>query len=278
MLQHSLGSAIPAEVLLAEVLPAPSLNWALFLDVDDTLLDVSGPPNAAIVERGLRAALASLHRSLEGAVALLSGRSLAELDRTFAPLDLPAAGQHGAELRLTPGGDIMRSPRPTHLQTVRDRLEAFACSRHGIFVEDRGRSLIAHCRSAAQWHAALERAVNDAVAGADDLDVIALRRGFGIKPHGFDDGIAVEWLMRTPAFRDRVPIFVGDSKADACGFVAVKAFGGRAIRVGAPSLNRTRATLSTPREFRRWLIESAAVLRQQGDRCRKRRLAALSRC
>ena len=264
---------------MPEALPAPSLNWALFLDVDDTLLDVSRSPESAKAGRAVRAALTSLYRSLKGAVALLSGRSLAELDRAFSPIHLPAAGQHGAELRLTLGGDVMRSPPSPHLQTVRDRLEIFAQSRPGILVADQGRSLIVDFRGAAECRGALDRAVSDALADADDLEAIALRRGFHIKPRGFDDGIAVEWLMRTPAFRNRSPIFVGDSKADRAGFLAVGAFVGTAVRVGESSPRGARAAPSTGRDIRRWLIDSAALLAERhrgGGRFRKRQPAPLS--
>lgn len=264
---------------MPEALPAPSLNWALFLDVDDTLLDISQPPESAKAERAVRTALASLHRSLKGAVALLSGRSLAELDRAFSPIHLPAAGQHGAELRLTLGGDVMRSPPSPHLRAVRNRLEVFAQSRPGILVADKGRSLIVDCRGAAECRPALDRIMRDALAGADDLEAIELRRGFDIKPRGFDDGIAVEWLMRTPAFRDRLPVFIGDGKADGAGFLAVEAFGGKAIRLVEASPGRARAGLPTARGIRGWLIESAARLaeRQGGGGFRKRPPTPLSR-
>src|SRR5215469_979194 len=87
---------------------ASSMIWdrplALFLDVDGTLLDISERPEDVVVPEDLRPMLESAWQALEGAMALVSGRSIADLDRLFAPLRLPAAGQHGIELRLDPAG------------------------------------------------------------------------------------------------------------------------------------------------------------------------------
>jgi trehalose 6-phosphate phosphatase len=273
--QHLRGR-LSAEGLLAQALPAQSSDWALFLDVDAALPDLSAAPGEEIATRRLGRALALLHRSLDGAVALLTGRSLAELDGLFAPVELPAAGQHGAELRLVAGGDIMRWPRSPRLQTIRDRLEVFALTRPGVLVEDKGRSLVTHCRGATRHSPALGSAVKDAVAGSEDLEVVALRDGFDIKPRGSDEGIAVEWLMRTPAFRGRQPIFVGDDRADLCALRAVKAFGGRAVRVRGRGKGGVRARPVVPGDVRQWLVETAAAL--TGQRRENQRSQGRPRC
>ena len=133
--------------MTAILLPAIADDWALFLDVDGTLLDLGPRPDAVTVPHGLREALTALHRRLGGALALVSGRAIADLDRIFAPLRLPAAGQHGAEFRLRPDGAATAEPG-ADLATVVALLAPFAVAHPGVIVEDKGLSVAVHCRLA----------------------------------------------------------------------------------------------------------------------------------
>src|SRR5438128_6949954 len=96
-------------------LPQMQTDWALFLDVDGTLLDLAATPDAVEVPGDLTAALSTLHCILGGAIAFVSGREIAVLDRLFTPVRLPAAGQHGAELRDSPSGEVVRAEPPPRL-------------------------------------------------------------------------------------------------------------------------------------------------------------------
>jgi trehalose 6-phosphate phosphatase len=256
---------LATEELLAQTLPAPSLNWAVFVDVDCTLPDIAIDCTATNIADGaqIRAALAMLHGLLKGAVALASERSIAELDRWFAPMRFPAAGQHGAELRLAAGGEIMRWPRSPHLQKIREELEVLAASLPGVVVEDRGRILATHVGAAARRRGALYRAIRGAVAASDDLRMTWARTAFEIRPRGFDEGIAVEWLMRTSAFRNRLPIFIGDPRTDSEGFAAVKAFGGLVIGIRAPSARHPQSRLVSRKKVGNWIVQSAAILSER---------------
>src|SRR6266852_6565577 len=127
-------------------LPELRTDWALFLDVDGTLLDFAAAPDDVEVPGDLPCALDALHGILGGALALVSGRSIAALDRLFAPLRLPAAGQHGAELRNEVGSEMTGVAPPRHLAAVIARLRDFAANHPGIVVEDKGVSVAVHYR------------------------------------------------------------------------------------------------------------------------------------
>src|SRR5690606_23139896 len=128
--------------------PAPADDWALFLDVDGCLLDFADRPDAVAVPHALRARLQALAARLDGALALVSGRSLATLDALFGPLDLPAAGLHGLE-RRTHGGRLLSAPPPAPLLAkVRDHARRVAGNFPGTVVEDKGAAIALHWRQA----------------------------------------------------------------------------------------------------------------------------------
>ena len=126
--------------------PAVAPDWALFLDVDGTLLDFAQAPGDVHVDPGLLDTLAILHGRLDGALALISGRTLAQLDALFAPLHLPAVGLHGLERR--DDGHLTRSPRTPALDVVIASARALAGKYPGALVEDKGTTVALHWRGA----------------------------------------------------------------------------------------------------------------------------------
>ena len=121
---------------------------ALFLDVDGTLLDIARRPEEVAVPEDLGALLQSAWQALEGALALVSGRAIGDLDRLFAPLRLPAAGQHGIELRLEPDGEAAIMPARPVGPALKSAVEALALKRPGVELEDKGMTLAVHYRAA----------------------------------------------------------------------------------------------------------------------------------
>ncbi|HUZ73543.1 MAG TPA: trehalose-phosphatase [Stellaceae bacterium] len=246
---------------MAQPIPAPRRDWAIFLDVDGTLLEIAAAPDAVVVPADLPARLATLAHALDGAVALISGRPVAALDRLFAPLRLAAAGLHGGELRLIADGAVVRSPPSAGLPTIRAALERFAAMRPGLRVEDKGATIAVHYRQAAHERAALDALLRRAVAAADDdLVVMPAHMAFEIKPRAFDKGAAIATLMRVAPFRGRVPLFIGDDRTDEDGFAALEAFHGHGIRVGRDGESRARWRIDDPAAVRRWLAGVAAAL------------------
>ena len=251
---------IAAEELLSDALPIIKPDWALFLDVDGTLLDIAARPDEARVPAGLREDLAALSQRLGGALALVSGRAIVAVDRLFKPLRLPVAGQHGAELRRASGEPMRRLEREVDFERLRAPLERFAASWPGILVEWKGLSVAVHCLSAPGSRGELGAVLTDAVGKMDGIELMDSRSGFDLKPRGVSKGTAVEWFLVEPPFRGRLPVFAGDDVTDEGGFAAALLHGGLAIRVGKAGQSLARLRVAYPADFRAWLAQSARAL------------------
>ncbi|HWQ38256.1 MAG TPA: trehalose-phosphatase [Burkholderiales bacterium] len=233
--------------------PAFSAHWALFLDIDGTLVDFEDRPDAVRVDAGLKELLGELSRATDGAVALISGRPVREIDRLFAPLHLPAAGQHGAERRSAGGTLHLHAPVLDRMQEAADRLTRFAARHRGLIVEAKGVTLALHYRLAPRLRKAAEQKMRELAAdlGAD----YSLQQGkqvLELRPCGHDKGTAVEAFLREPPFAGRVPVFVGDDLTDEFGFASVNRAGGHSVKVG-PGASVAAWRLPDARAVRRWL-------------------------
>ncbi len=244
---------------MSPALPTLRRDWALFLDVDGTLLDFAVTPDQVVLPPDLFDLLRALFDFLGGAVALVSGRPIASLDRLFAPLRLPAAGQHGAELRATADGEIIEAAPPACLTEAIAALRHFAASRPGILVEDKNASVAVHYRMAPQYRDELEAFTRAAVAANDDeMEMLEAVMAFDVKPRSVNKGLAVDWFMRRPPFSGRIPIFIGDDLTDEYGFAAVEKRAGYAIQVGTSRRRVTPWHIPTPAALRQWLQASIA--------------------
>jgi trehalose 6-phosphate phosphatase len=238
--------------------PSPADDWALFLDVDGCLVDFADAPDAVHVPRRLPSLLAGLAHRLDGAMALVSGRPLAGLDRMFAPLRMPAAGLHGLELRT---GDLLLKPAPevpAALAGTRDEATELALAWPGAIVEDKGPALGLHWRAAPAARDAL-RAL--AEAALPRLPGYRLQHGDSVvelRPANGDKGAAIAALLDEAPFRGRVPVFAGDDITDESGFATVNARGGISVLVGAREPSAAHYALRSPTAVRRWLAEGAA--------------------
>lgn len=235
-------------------LPRWSRDWALFLDVDGTLLEIADHPDAVRGSPRLKLLLRNAVRDLDGCVALVSGRPIVELDRLFAPLVLPAAGLHGVERRSADGTFHYSAAMDDRLHAVRHRLMEFAEAHPGILVEDKGAALALHYRNAP--HKQHESAaLMDEIAGAVG-DAFHIQHGkmvLELKPAGQDKGTAVSQFMAEPPFHGRTPIFVGDDVTDEDGFAAVNRMGGESIRVGDGRETAARRRVAGVNELLDWL-------------------------
>jgi trehalose 6-phosphate phosphatase len=242
--------------------PAPADDWALFLDVDGCLLDLAPRPDEVSVPSQLRATLAGLARRLDGALALVSGRSLAGLDALFAPLSLPAAGLHGLEWRAGTASQAAPASPPA-LAAVRAEALAIAAEYPGAVVEDKGPALGLHWRSAP---AAMEALRGFAEAALPRLPGFRLQHGHSVvelRPAGGDKGAAIAALMREAPFRGRVPVFAGDDITDESGFAVVNAQHGISVLVGAREPSAAHFGLPGPKAVRRWLEEGQSGMGRQ---------------
>jgi trehalose 6-phosphate phosphatase len=233
--------------------PAPQPGWAYFLDIDGTLVDIADSPAGARLDPALRRLIAALHRCADGAVALISGRSIGDIDRLFPSIRFPAAGQHGIE-RRDAAGRISRHAFPSgELAWVRQRLGAAAARHPGLLLEDKGLSVALHYRRAPRLAGYAHRLVRSVGArlGAQ-FAVQTGKRVVEVKPAGKDKGVAVLEFLQEAPFLGRTPVFVGDDVTDEYGFATVNRLNGHSIKVG-PGRTAARWRLRDVRAVQRWL-------------------------
>jgi trehalose 6-phosphate phosphatase len=227
---------------------------ALLLDVDGTILDIAATPDSVVVPAPLVETLGALHRRAGGALALVSGRLIDNLDRLFAPLRLPAIGAHGLESRYSGAGDIVRNSGSMLGTALKERLTALAARDRGILAEDKGTSLALHYRLAPMQREFLDREAAAIVAREPpgEIEIIRGKSVIEIKVAQSNKGIAVAAMMRVPPFARRAPLFVGDDTTDLSVFAMLERLGGRGYAVGC-EVAGTDGTFATPRDVRGWL-------------------------
>jgi trehalose 6-phosphate phosphatase len=228
----------------------------LFLDVDGTLLDIAPTPDAVRVDDALRQLLCDVATALDGAVALVSGREIASLDRLFEPQRWPAAGLHGLERRDAGGRLHRHAPTRQTLAEARLQLLYLVGRLPGILLEDKGRSIAVHYRAAPEVEPELRRALAGITADlAPEYQVLEGNRVFELKPAAATKADAVRAFLDEPPFAGRRPVYVGDDVTDLDGFAAVECVGGVSVAVG----DRVNAQLrvASPRDVRALLADLA---------------------
>lgn len=246
-------------------LPAPppmQPDWALFLDIDGCLLDFADHPDHVVVPDGLHDDIRGLREALGGALALVSGRSLAQIDALFPEMDLEAAGLHGLELRAQLTGDA--GPQAADLAHVRAAAEQVARAHPGARVEDKGVALALHWRAAPQARHGLEAVAASAIERLPGYRLQAGNCVVELRPDGHHKGTAIEQLMRSPPFEGRVPVYAGDDFTDEDGFMTVNSLGGRSIIVGDRRPTLARHAIADTAALRAWLAEGARRLGGRG--------------
>jgi trehalose 6-phosphate phosphatase len=256
--------ARPAGAAEPGPLPAFAREWALFLDVDGTLLDIALHPRAVRVEPALLEALGRLQHLCDGRLALVSGRSIAELDALFAPLALPIAGQHGSERRRATREVLLERPSSGALAEARDALETLAKRNPGLLFEDKGLALAMHFRNAPHLEPLVERTLGEvAQSSAGEFGLQRGKMVLELVPHGKNKGSAIAEYMCEAPFAGRVPVFVGDDITDEHGFVLVNGLGGHSVKVGLGA-SAARFRLSGAVQVRAWLGAYADWLERTG--------------
>ena len=234
-------------------MPPFERNWALFLDLDGTLLDIAETPEEVDPGQDEILLLGKLLRGTAGALALISGRALARIDQLFSPLVLPAAWQHGAERRDAQGRRHRHRFPVQSLRPAAGGIRSFAARHQGLVFEDKGASVALHYRLAPKLAEAALRAVREAAEPLGDaVEVQGGKMVVELKPAGCDKGKAIAQFMQEAPFAGREPVFIGDDATDEYGFRVVNAMGGHTIKVGeGPSVARWR--LENPASTRAWL-------------------------
>lgn len=238
-------------------MPPFARDWAFFLDIDGTLLDFAARPQEVRVGTDLLELLERLREASGGAVALVSGRSVEDIDQLFAPLSFPAAGQHGTERRTADGSIRRHLPPLESLARAAGDIVQLTAAHAGLVFENKGMTLALHYRLAPGLRALAEREMRAIAAGLGDA--FELQTGkfvVEIKPSGKDKGSAIAEFTAEAPFARRRPVFVGDDLTDEPGFEVVNRIGGHSVKVG-PGITRARWHLFDAAAVRRWLAAYA---------------------
>ncbi len=248
------GGPVPAAARPSSALRVE--NCAFFLDLDGTLVRFATRPDAVSVDAELRELLEKLRLRSGGALALVSGRSIAMLDSLFAPLRLPAAGLHGFERRNAAG--VLSTHQPPDrrmLDEARRQLQQWVRTRPRLMLEDKGCALALHYRRVPK----LESAVVDAVIAIAERvrgSGLAVQRGHMVvelTPSGVSKASAVAAFMQEAPFAGRRPLCAGDDLTDEPAFEWVNAAGGVSVAVNAARPTAARTQLNSVGEVRAWL-------------------------
>jgi trehalose 6-phosphate phosphatase len=231
-------------------------STALFLDFDGTLVDIADQPDQIEVPASLVPTLQSLTEYLGGAVAVISGRPIAQIDDFLKPLQLATAGVHGTERRSAGGALELLSTHP--LDLIEEAAHALAARNPGLLVESKRGSVALHYRQAPQLETLCLEAMREAVQASPGVTLLQGKMVVEAKPGGASKGGAIEDFMRETPFTGRTPLFVGDDITDEVGFASVQRIGGIGVKVGAgPSVAWQR--IATPGQFRQELIAAVAT-------------------
>ncbi len=242
-------------------LPAIDLGeCALLLDIDGTLLDFAPTPRDVKVPAGLVPTLSGLLARTSGALALVSGRSLDDIDWMFAPERFPSVGGHGAEMRLSIDNEAVATHAPPMNADLKLRFAAIADQHSGILLEDKGYSLALHFRRVPQAENAIYDAVSAIRAELPNAPIEVLPGKFvcEIKHSGFTKATGVRELMTHEPFKGRRPVFLGDDVTDETVFAIMPDFDGLSFSVGRLAQG-VAGQFSGPAEVRRWLTHLLAV-------------------
>jgi trehalose 6-phosphate phosphatase len=236
-------------------------DLAFFLDVDGTLLELASRPDAVIVDCQTRELLRALIRGSDGAVAFVSGRSIATLDQLFQPMQLPSAGLHGFE-RRNATGEYFRCPLPEDaaLDHARAQLRALVERFPGVLLEDKQFALALHYRQVPAFEQKLLQVMEEIARPLQaSFETQRGRLVIELRPKGSTKADAVSAFMREPPFGGRKPIFLGDDLTDECAFEWVNAAGGYSVAVGVERDSVARAHLSSVTAVREWLHSLLSV-------------------
>ena len=243
-----------AEQTSFQLPPPPRLHSgiSLFLDLDGTLLELVDQPDEVVADADLRHILARLHRKMDGRLAVVSGRSLAQIESILGPVAkaLALSGSHGSECRID--GRSVAAPRPAQLDHALTAMRDFAARHEPLLVEQKTLGAALHYRQAPHLGPA---AFDYARLLADRLDLF-LQEGnmmVELRPHGHDKGSAIARMMEMPPLAGANPVFVGDDITDETGFAAVAVLGGYGVLTGEVRPSAARYYLPSPSAVRAWL-------------------------
>ncbi|MGK2934528.1 MAG: trehalose-phosphatase [Gemmatimonadaceae bacterium] len=233
--------------------PVPRADWAYFVDLDGTLLDIAPSPDEVHLDEAVQTLLTELSEFAGGAVALISGRSISDIAGLISEPCLPVAGQHGLERRDASGRVTAHQAESNGLALAAGALEREVKKYSGLLLEQKGLSLALHYRAVPELAGHVHTVMRRLCAELGPEYVLQEgKRVVELKPAGKDKGVAVQEFMQEPPFLGRTPVFLGDDATDEYAFAVVNEANGVSIKVG-PGKTGARFRLKDVRAVRRWL-------------------------
>ncbi len=234
--------------------------YGFFFDFDGTLTELAETPVAVIVEDRARRALESLFEEASGAVAIVTGREIDDIDAFLSPLSLPVAGVHGFERRNGGGTVRARAAEDSAARSVEKVLRSFASHNPGLLLEKKRGALALHYRLRPELETLCLALVEDVAARLPEAVLTRGKMVIETRLHSATKGTAINDFLKEPPFRGRVPFFAGDDVTDEDAFAAVNALGGISVKVG-PGETTAHFRASSVDEFLDWLLVTAEVLK-----------------
>jgi trehalose 6-phosphate phosphatase len=239
--------------------PAQDSSWCVFLDLDGTVLDIAATPEVACADTHLIQTLRDLNRALNGAVTIVSGRTIASIDDLLRPLSLTAVGLHGGETRNPPDAAIFRRTAQLPRETLLE-IKVSLAGLDGVLIEDKGGTVAVHYRNRPEAEPQIRRIMQQIASDNRDLHLLEGRKVFEIVPAGVSKHAAITELRTRLPFRGRRPIMIGDDRTDEAAIDAVNAWGGLGLRVAGEHFPAAQADFTGPSEVRAWLKTFAEAL------------------
>jgi len=237
---------------------------AVFLDFDGTLVAFAEHPDGVHVSIELMRVLGKLQTRTGGALAVVTGRDIATVDRFLSPLRLPVAGVHGLERRCAAGRLSEADISQAELEKIETALRRFAEGREGVLVERKAKAVALHYRMAPDAEAACRDIIDETVGQNADFAILRGKCVVEVRSRLADKGKAIECFMDEEPFAGRVPIFIGDDTTDEDGFRVVNARGGISVKVGEGE-TVARYHLGSPAEVVEWLSAFASGTANPGS-------------
>lgn len=225
-------------------------RYAIFLDFDGTIVEIEDSPDAVRLQAATRRLLKALRDKCGGAVALVSGREIAVLDRMLHPLILPVAGVHGLQRRDAQG--VVHASPPSDLTPVTFVLEKTIGRESGVLIEHKPGAVAVHYRLRPDLERRCRESVENVAQHRPDLCLIRGKMVLELTQKCADKGSAIDAYLKEPPFAGRIPIFAGDDATDEAGFSRVNGRGGISIKVG-PQQTVARFRADNIPELENWL-------------------------
>ena len=232
-----------ASVFTVKLLPKDIQQLALFLDVDGTLYEIENSPSLIKPCFKLQKKLQTIRNRLGGALGLISGRSLDDLDRIFDNNKISVAGNHGAQLRDTLRLEEYQAD-PEKIKGITHKISELLNGQKNIEIENKGSNLTVHFRNSTIDRKEINKIIVEIVKYEPKLILLEGKEVLEVKPLSHNKGTAISYFMRTKPFIKRRPIFIGDDVSDEDGFETVNNKGGWSVRVG--NYKRSKANFFLP--------------------------------